>query len=151
MGRCTLSHHGMNNECSPFLKKEFPNMAFDVRNSEMTEEEAYILAYTLAGGTWGRKPETNRVMEYESYIMGHTGYMAICGARGCIRACMNVLENSDRIENKFHNKFYKKPSWLLPNKPVKPSDGVNPYREKYLDEKYPGIRENEYKKPNPEA
>ncbi|MBQ1217408.1 MAG: hypothetical protein IIX85_05550 [Clostridia bacterium] len=150
MGRCTLSHHGMNNECSPFLKKDFPNMAFDVRNSEMTEEEAYILAYTLAGGTWGRKPETNRVMEYESYIMGHTGYMAICGARGCIRACMNVLENSDRIENKFHNKFYKKPSWLLPNKPVKPSDGVNPYREKYLDERYPGIRENEYKKPNSE-
>lgn len=150
MGRCTLSHHGMNNECSPFLKKDFPNMAFDVRNSEMTEEEAYILAYTLASGTWGRKPETNRVMEYESYIMGHTGYMAICGARGCIRACMNVLENSDRIENKFHNKFYKKPSWLLPNKPVKPSDGVNPYREKYLDEKYPGIRENEYKKPNSE-
>lgn len=150
MGRCTLSHHGVNNECSPFLKKDFPNMAFDVRNSEMTEEEAYILAYTLASGTWGRKPETNRVMEYESYIMGHTGYMAICGARGCIRACMNVLENSDRIENKFHNKFYKKPSWLLPNKPVKPSDGVNPYREKYLDEKYPGIRENEYKKPNSE-
>ena len=150
MGRCTLSHHGMNNECSPFLKKDFPNMAFDVRNSEMTEEEAYILAYTLAGGTWGRKPETNRVMEYESYIMGHTGYMAICGARGCIRACMNVLENRDRIENKFHNKFYKKPSWLLPNKPVKPSDGVNPYREKYLDERYPGIRENEYKKPNSE-
>ena len=63
---------------------------------------------------------------------------------------MNVLENSDRIENKFHNKFYKKPSWLLPNKPVKPSDGVNPYREKYLDERYPGIRENEYKKPNSE-
>jgi len=23
---------------------------------------------------------------------------------------------------------------------------VNPYREKYLDEKYPGIRENEYEK-----
>ena len=48
MGRCTLSHHGMNNECSPFLKKEFPNMAFDVRNSEMTEEEAYIMSYTMA-------------------------------------------------------------------------------------------------------
>jgi len=24
---------------------------------------------------------------------------------------------------------------------------VNPYREEYLDEHYPGIRENEYKKP----
>ncbi len=85
MGRCTLSHHGMNNECSPFLKKEFPNMAFNVRHSEMTEEEAYILSYTMANGKWGRKPETV-------------------------------------------------------------SDGVNPYREEFLDENYPGIRANEYKK-----
>ena len=42
------------------------------------------------------------------------------------------------------NKLYKKESWLLPNKPEVVSDGVNPYREAYLDEKYPGIRENEY-------
>ena len=56
MGRCTLSHHGMNNECSPFLKKEFPNMAFDVRNSEMTEEEAYIFSYTMANGQESRRP-----------------------------------------------------------------------------------------------
>lgn len=147
MGRCTLSHHGMNNECSPFLKKEFPNMAFDVRNSEMTEEEAYIMSYTMAGGKWGRKPDSNRVMGYYDYILSHTGYFAICGARGCIRACMNVLEKTDRIENKFHNPFYKKESWLLPNKPEKISRGVNPYREAYLDEKYPGIRENEYEKP----
>ena len=146
MGRCTLSHHGFNNECSPFLKKEFPNMAFDVRNSEMTEEEAYILCYTLARGKWGRKPENSSVMGYYDYILTHTGYFAICGARGCIRACMNALEKADRIENKFHNKFYKKESWLLPNKPEKVSAGVNPYREEYLDREYPGIRENEYEK-----
>ena len=64
MGRCTLSHHGMNNECSPFLKKEFPNMAFDVRNSQMTEEEAYIMCYSMAGGKWGRKPGNHAVMDY---------------------------------------------------------------------------------------
>ena len=146
MGRCTLSHHGFNNECSPFHKKEFPNMAFDVRNSEMTEEEAYILCYSLAGAKWGRKPETNRVMAYYDYILNHTGYFAICGARGCIRACMNALEKTGRIENKFHNQFYKKPSWLLSNQPEKLPTGVNPYREEYLDEKYPGIRENEYER-----
>ncbi len=146
MGRCTLSHHGLNNECSPFLKKEFPNMAFDVRNSEMTEEEAYILSYTLANGKWGRKPNTNHVIEYYDYIISHSGYFAICGAKGCIRACMDVLEKTNRIENKFHNKFYKKKSWELPNKPQKVSDGVNPYREEYLDKKYPGIRKNEYVK-----
>ncbi|MBR5527895.1 MAG: hypothetical protein IKV97_02740 [Clostridia bacterium] len=147
MGRCTLSHHGFNNECSPFHKKEFPNMAFDVRNSQMTEEEAYILCYSLASAKWGRKPETNSVLEYYDYILKHTGYFAICGARGCIRACMNALEGADKIENKFHNKFYKKKSWLLPNQPEDLPGGVNPYREKYLDEKYPGIRKNEYERP----
>ena len=121
-------------------------MAFDVRNSEMTEEEAYILTYTMAKGRWGRKPENPAVMGYYDYILTHTGYFAICGAKGCIRACMNALERSGRIDNKFHNKFYYKNSWTLPNKPEKVSDGVNPYREEYLDKNYPGIRENEYKK-----
>ena len=144
MGRCTLSHHGMNNECSPFLKKEFPNMAFDVRESEMTEEEAYILTYNLARAQWWRKPDSHKALEYYDYVLKHTGYFAICGARGCIRACMNMLEKTGRIENKFHNSFYRKESWLLPNKPETVSKGVNPYREEYLDKKYPGIRENEY-------
>ncbi|MBQ7039064.1 MAG: 4Fe-4S binding protein, partial [Clostridia bacterium] len=146
MGRCTLSHHGFNNECSPFHKKEFPNMAFDVRNTDMTEEEAYILCYSLANAKWGRKPGSGQVMEYYDYILKHTGYFAICGARGCIRACMNALEKAGRIENTFKEPFYKKKSWLLSNKPEKVSEGVNPFREEYLDEKYPGIRENEYKK-----
>ena len=144
MGRCTLSHHGFNNVCSPFLKKEFPNMAFDVKSSEMTEEEAYILCYSLANAKWFRKPESTSVMGYYDYILSHTGYFAICGARGCIRACMNALEKSGRIENTFHNRFYKKKSWTLENEPEKVSNGVNPYREEYLDKKYPGIRKNEY-------
>ena len=36
----------------------------------------------------------------------------------------------------------------MPLQPETVSDGVNPYREAYLDKNYPGIRENEYKKPN---
>ena len=121
-------------------------MAFDVRNSEMTEEEAYILSYTMAKGAWGRKPENSAVMGYYDYILNHTGYFAICGAKGCIRACMNALEKADKIENKFNNQFYYKKSWTLSAEPEKVSDGVNPYREEYLDKRYPGIRENEYKK-----
>ena len=89
-------------------------------------------------------------IQYYSYILNHTGYFAICGARGCIRACMDMLEKSGRIENRFHNRFYKKKSWLLPNKPETVSRGVNPFREAYLDEKYPGIRAGEYEKPGEE-
>ena len=120
-------------------------MAFDVRNSEMTEEEAYILCYSMAHAKWGRKPG-NQALNYYNYILKHTGYFAICGARGCIRACMNALERADRIENKFHNKFYKKPAWELSNTPETLPTGVNPYREEFLDENFPGIRDNEYKR-----
>ena len=123
-------------------------MAFDVRNSQMTEEEAYILCYALAGAKWGRKPGSHAVMEYYNYIIEHTGYFAVCGARGCIRACNDVLEKSGRIEQTFHNSYYKKELWTLPLHPETVSNGVNPYREAYLDTHYPGIRENEYQKPS---
>jgi len=35
----------------------------------------------------------------------------------------------------------------LPLQPETEPNGVNPYREAYLDQHYPGIRENEYEKP----
>lgn len=146
MGRCTLTHHGMNNEVSPFHKKAFPNMAFDVRNSEMSEEEAYRLCYPMAMAKWYsifNENDSNAVIEYYDYIMRHVGYFAVCGARGCIRACMNSLEKSKRIENRFHNNFYRKKSWILSNKPDKIVEGINPFRNKWLDEKIPGIRKNE--------
>lgn len=37
----------------------------------------------------------------------------------------------------------------LPLNPENPSRGVNPYREEYLDEHFPGVRENEYEKLEP--
>lgn len=151
MGRCTLTHHGFNNEISPFHKKSFPNMVFDVRNSDMTEEEAYRLCYSVAWAKWETTYDengSNSVIQYYDYIMKHTGYFAICGARGCIRACMDSLEKSGRIENRFHNRFYHKKSWLLPNKPSSKREEkqINPWREKYIDEKFPGLRKNEYGK-----
>lgn len=153
MGRCTLTHHGFNNKISPFLKKAFPNMAFDVDDSDMTEEEAYRLCYPIGQAHWGNtysENPGNAVIEYYDYIMKHTGYFAVCGARGCIRACMDSLEKSGRIENTFVNPFYRKKSWLLPNKPEKVVEGVNPFRDQWLDKKYPGIRKNEYKYKDPE-
>ena len=125
-------------------------MAFDVRSSQMTEEEAYIFAYSLAGAKWGRKPGSHAVMDYYNYIIDHTGYFAICGARGCIRSCMDVMEKSGKCEAHFENPYFKRERWALPLHPDKEPEGVNPYREEYLDEHYPGIRKNEYKKPKSE-
>jgi len=151
MGRCTLTHHGMNNEISPFLKKAFPNMAFDVRNSEMSQGESYKICFPMAHAQWqtfadiGPYNENGNfsVIEYYDYCLKHMGYFALCGARGCIRACMVNLEKAGKIECKFHKPFYRKKSWLLPNKPEKVVPGINPFRDRYLDKHYPGSRKNE--------
>lgn len=146
MGRCTLTHHGLNNEISPFLKKAFPNMAFDVRNSHMSEEEAYRLTYTIATGRWHITYNDNKsqsIIEYYDYIMKHVDYFAVCGARGCIRACMDSLEKSKRITNTFHHPFYRKKSWILNNKPDRIKKEINPFRNSWLDKNAPGLRKNE--------
>ncbi|HHY22908.1 MAG TPA: hypothetical protein GX527_01540 [Clostridiaceae bacterium] len=150
MGRCTLTHHGLNNTVSPFLKKDFPNLEFDVVNSDITEEEAYRLTYPLALGTWANshyEENSGSILKYYKYILSHCGYFAICGAKGCIRACMDSLEKSKRIGNTFKHPFYKKKGWSL----TVDRDGdkigvINPFREEGLDKLYPSIRKGEQEK-----
>ena len=150
MGRCTLTHHGLNNTISPFLKKDFPNLEFDVANSDITEEEAYRLTYPLGLGTWTNnfyEDNGGSVIKYYKYILNHCGYFALCGAKGCIRACMDSLERSGRIENTFKNKFYRKKSWNIPVEREGEKIGViNPFREEALDKLYPSIRKGEQEK-----
>jgi len=146
MGRCTLTHHGQNNKISPFHKAAFPNMEFDVDNSHMTEEEAYRISYPLATAKWTDalwEHSDPYVIKFYNYVMNHVGYFALCGARGCIRACMMNLEKNGIIENKFKNEFRYKPAWLLPNKIEETQGTINPFRERYLDELDPELRHNE--------
>jgi ferredoxin len=146
MGRCTLTHHGLNNRISPFLKKDLPNFEFDVTKAEMTEEEAYMLTHVIAGGVWGRKFDApdDGLIHYYRYIRGHVGYFALCGARGCICACMDSLEKRKAIRNLFKNPLFKRKLWILPVKKDKLVGRLNLSRETYLDKRYPGLRDREY-------
>ncbi|MFO7945510.1 MAG: hypothetical protein R6V19_01660, partial [Armatimonadota bacterium] len=115
MGKCTLTHHGLNKEVSPFLAMDAPGLRLDVSEQECTEEEAYKLAYTIAGGTWRKTDEfpTGRVVDYYKTMLESTGYFAVCGANGCIRACMIALEEAERGGQEFHEPFRKRPRWRL--------------------------------------
>ena len=115
MGRCTATHHGMNRVASPFLAKDFPRLDLDITLSEMSEEEAYKLTYTLARGKWRSSSEFphDSVIRYYRQVLDHVGYFAICGAKGCIRECMIHLEERGRIGNVFKHPFRKRPAWQL--------------------------------------
>ncbi|MFH1378607.1 MAG: hypothetical protein ABIH86_07635 [Planctomycetota bacterium] len=117
MGRCTLTHHGLNREASPFLAKDSPHLDLNVRKSLITEEEAYRLTYSLGTAKWqgnSEFPTDNSVIEYYRQILDHVGYFAICGAKGCIRECMIHLEETNRIGNQFKNPFRKRRAWKVP-------------------------------------
>ncbi len=115
MGKCTLTHHGLNKEASPFLAKDCPGLRLDAAAQEMSEEEAYKLCYTVAGGNWRPTEEfpSGHVIDYYKNMLETTGYFAVCGAKGCIRACMMHLEKTGRIEQTFENEFRRRPEWEL--------------------------------------
>ena len=116
MGRCTLTHHGMNYKASPFLKKYFPGFNFNVCDSDLSEEAAYKLGYIMALGNWSPSQEfpTSDAIPYYKQILDHTGYFAICGAKGCIRGCMANMEKHGRIEqDTFPTPVFPEKQWEL--------------------------------------
>ncbi|MGI5868380.1 MAG: hypothetical protein ACOX9C_02905 [Kiritimatiellia bacterium] len=118
MGRCTATHHGINYLASPFLKKYFPGFNLDIQNTTMSEELAYKLTYTLGLANWaGRNPEFpgSAANPYIKQIASHCGYLAVCGAKGCIRACMEFQEKARNIEQStFATPVFPTKKWELP-------------------------------------
>ncbi len=116
MGRCTLTHHGMNWEASPFLKKDLPGMQLNVRDSEMSEEAAYRLTYPMASAGWSASREFpyKAVLNYYNQIKSHIDYFAICGAKGCIRACMASVEKRKGCDQcNFPTPVFPETKWQL--------------------------------------
>ncbi len=115
MGKCCLTHHGLNKEASPFLCLDCPGLYMPVEDQNCSEEEAYKLTYTVGGGSWRKTDEfpTGHVLDYAWTMLKGIGYYAVCGARGCIRACMVSNGPAGEPDRQFHNEFRKKPMWTL--------------------------------------
>lgn len=118
MGRCTATHHGINYKASPFLKRYFPGFNLDVTNTTISEELAYKITHSLGLANWGRQnPEFpgNMANPYIKQIAAHCGYLAVCGAKGCIRACMEFQEKAHNIEqSEFKTPVFPTKKWVLP-------------------------------------
>ena len=49
-GKCCLSTHGGDRTVSPFLIKELPNVVWDAKKMNFSEEEAYNFCWPLSTG-----------------------------------------------------------------------------------------------------
>lgn len=127
MGRCTLTHHGLNWEASPFLKRDMPGLDLNVRNTNLSEEAAYKITYGVAGARWPASPEfpSNAVLPFYSQIRAHVGYFAVCGAKGCIRACMQSMEDRHACEqDTFGVRVFERSNWELPPPETDDTGGI---------------------------
>lgn len=118
MGRCTATHHGINYLASPFLKRYFPGFNLDITKTTMSEELAYKITHSLGLAGWNRpNPEFPGTMAYPyiKQISAHCGYLAVCGAKGCIRACMEFQEKAHNIgQAEFKTPVFPTEKWALP-------------------------------------
>lgn len=117
MGRCTATHHGMNYKASPFFKRYFPGLDLDITKGNFSETVAYKLCYTLALGNWdvaNGEFQSKLVNPFYRQILNHSGYFAICGAKGCIRSCMEFQEKAKNIEqHSFKTPVFPGKKWEL--------------------------------------
>jgi len=105
-GRCHLGHWGATNENSPFVAKAFPGMRMRMAEQDM--------AWGAEAGSFVRALFPY-VPYYEMMWKQVPGFLATCGARGCIRTCMDHLEREGRIGAAFNTgAFRKRRQWLLP-------------------------------------
>lgn len=96
-------------EYSPFIPDEAREKFQALIDMPPGKERAEMIAY--AGGAWNlalNEVPYNR-NAWASYH--HPG--AICGARGCQRACFIHLEQQDKLTNKFHRPFRIRKPWRL--------------------------------------
>lgn len=103
LGKCKLSHFGMDRKCAPFIAKDIPGFRMNVKEQQMTWKEAWDFGFTLF----------ERVRYYTLLKRHHRGSVPICGARGCVRSCTDELERRGVIPG-FSTPFIKRDRWELP-------------------------------------
>ncbi len=137
MGRCTATHHGINYKASPFLKRYFPGFNLEITETTMSEELAYKITHSLGLNQWRHTPEFPGYAGYPyiKQVASHCGYLAVCGAKGCIRACAEFQENSKNIaQNKFKTPIFPDKKWELCPPSEDPTGGI--VEKKMLTELY---------------
>jgi hypothetical protein len=71
----------------------------------------------MAQANWYRQnPEfpSNDLNPFYKQIMQHVGYFAVCGAKGCIRSCMEFQEKAKNIkQHTFKTPVFPGPKWAL--------------------------------------
>ena len=107
LGKCKLTHFGLNKLSGPFFAKRFPGLRLAVEEQEVTWLEAWDLGWAM----FPTMPALNALA---------ASPVAACGARGCIIGCMKHLEKEERLATSFNTRpgFSDGAPWRLDEEPA---------------------------------
>jgi ferredoxin len=108
LGKCKLTHFGLNRTTSPHFCKRYPGMYLPIDEQEATWKEAHDLGFAVMKDV----PNLEALRRFD-------GYLAVCGARGCAIGCMKHLEQRGKLSNTFHTRpvFNDAIPWRMEDKP----------------------------------
>lgn len=106
LGKCKLTHFGLNKKSGPFFAKRFPGIDLSVDNQEVT----WLEAWDLGRAMFQTMPALDALA---------ASPVAACGARGCIIGCMKHVEKKGVVSNTFRTRpvFSESEPWRLDDKP----------------------------------
>ena len=108
LGKCKLTHFGLNRTTSPHFCKTYPNINLPMGSQETTWKEAHDLAFSVMKDI----PNLEALRRFD-------GYLAVCGARGCMMGCLKHLEKRGKLANSFHTRpvFNDAAPWRIDETP----------------------------------
>jgi|GEM_PF-71294 len=92
LGKCKLTHWGLNELASPFIKKDVPGWKMNIDEQTMTWFEAFNFGHAVS-----KRSRYLTTMSTGFEEIGQGGRPGpICGAYGCIQACNDELKSRGR-------------------------------------------------------
>lgn len=93
LGKCKLTHWGLNELASPFVKKDMPGLKMNIDEQTMGWFEAFNFGMTLS-----KRSQYLGTVSGGFEELGQGGRPgSICGATGCIQACHGYLKKTGRV------------------------------------------------------
>jgi ferredoxin len=95
LGKCKLTHWGLNKDASPFIEKDIPGFNFDIAEQDIPWFDAFRLGFAMAP-----RIRYLKAMGLDGFgeIEQGTRPGSVCGAYGCVQACFTDLRNKKKLK-----------------------------------------------------
>jgi len=70
---------------------------------------------------WNGTEAEGEQPSYSRFLQHRFRHLATCVGRGCLRACLDHLEKTGRLERKYNTPFIERPRWKLNEPPARPN------------------------------